>query len=166
MFGFRKKKKRQFSVFAPINGELTNLKDVKDPVFSQKMMGDGFAIMPAAEADVVCAPVAGRIASLPNTKHAVGIVTDDSDEILVHIGIDTVNLNGKGFTALVQQNDYVKQGQELIKLDRDAFTAENADLTTMVVFTKLSTDNQNWQMLKKYGDHVDIHDVLVKQKST
>ncbi|WEV38849.1 PTS glucose transporter subunit IIA [Lactobacillus sp. ESL0680] len=163
MFGFLKKKKPEFEVTAPIAGVVTDLSTVDDPVFSQKLMGDGFAIKLAADVDTVSAPVAGEIMSLPESKHAVGLVTPAGDEILIHIGIDTVNLNGAGFTALVKQGDSVKQGQELIKLDRQSLAANNVDLTTMVIFTKLAPANQDWTMTKDFGMQTASQDILVKQ---
>ncbi|MDF7669161.1 PTS glucose transporter subunit IIA [Lactobacillus sp. ESL0703] len=163
MFGFLKKKKPEFEVTAPIAGVVTDLSTVDDPVFSQKLMGDGFAIKLAADADTVSAPVAGEIVSLPESKHAIGLVTPAGDEILIHIGIDTVNLNGAGFTALIEQGDSVEQGQELIKLDRQKLAANNADLTTMVIFTKLAPANQNWTKTKDFGTQIASQDILVKQ---
>lgn len=163
MFGFLKKKNQKFVVTAPVTGVLTDLCEVNDPVFSQKIMGDGFAIALAKEADIVYSPVSAKVISLPDTKHAVGLVTAKGDEILVHIGIDTVNLKGQGFTALISQDDEVKQGQELIKLDRKVLAMKKVDLTTMVIFTKLIPEHQNLTFDKQYGDRVNVQEVIVKE---
>ena len=164
MFNFFKKKSTKFTVTAPISGTLTNLSNVKDPVFSQKMMGDGFAITLSATANVVFAPVAGKVVSLPESHHAVGIVTKDGDEILVHIGIDTVNLNGQGFTAVVEQDEEIEQGQEIVKLDRDFLKNREVDLTTMVIFTKLIPEHQDWKLIENYGDKVTNLDTIVEKQ--
>lgn len=163
MFNFFKNKKQVFTVSAPVNGLLTNLCDVDDPVFAQKLMGDGFAVALGESAKLICSPISAKVVSLPETKHALGLVSSEGDEILVHIGIDTVNLKGKGFTALVKENDTVKQGQPVIELDRELLANEHANLITMVIFTKLSSEHQNWNMVKSFGDQVTTQDVVVKQ---
>lgn len=163
VFNFFKKKTTKFTITAPVPGILTNLDEVKDPVFSQKMMGDGFAISLSSTATSIFAPVAGKIVSLPESHHAVGIVTKDGDEILVHIGIDTVNLNGQGFSALVRQDEKITQGQELVRLDREFLKNKEVDLTTMVIFTKLIPEHQGWKMTKNYGGNVTTLDIIVEK---
>ncbi|QFT87571.1 PTS system glucose-specific EIICBA component [Bacillus sp. THAF10] len=125
---------------APIKGEIKPLDDVPDQVFSGKMMGDGFAIEPSE--GLVVSPVDGKIVNLFPTKHAIGIESDEGHEILIHVGIDTVNLKGEGFEALVAQGDTVTRGQELLKFDMD-FIRENApSLITPIVFTNLKDDEK------------------------
>ncbi|WEV43462.1 PTS glucose transporter subunit IIA [Lactobacillus sp. ESL0684] len=163
MFNLFKKKTHEFTVTAPLTGKLINLTEVPDPVFSQKLMGDGFAIIPDSKTTKIYAPVSAKIVSLPESKHAVGLVTDDQDEVLLHIGIDTVNLKGQGFTALVNEGDSVTQGQAVIELDREVLESKQANLTTMVIFTKLSSDHQQWQLAEEYGSKVKSNDLLVTQ---
>ena len=163
VFNFFKKKTTKFIVTAPVPGILTNLNEVKDPVFSQKMMGDGFAISLSSTATSVFAPVAGKIVSLPESHHAVGIVTQDRDEVLIHIGIDTVDLNGQGFSAIVEQNEKIMQGQELVRLDREFLKSKEVDLTTMVIFTKLIPEHQGWKMTKNFGDKVINSEIIVEK---
>ncbi|KAB7663396.1 glucose-specific PTS transporter subunit IIBC [Bacillus sp. B1-b2] len=124
------------SIIAPIKGELVPITDVPDAVFAGKMMGDGFAIIPSE--GTVVSPVDGKIVNLFPTKHAIGIKADNGREILIHFGIDTVKLKGEGFETLVSENDEVKQGQPLLKVNLD-YIKENATSTiTPIVFTNLS----------------------------
>lgn len=121
---------------APISGELLPITEVPDPVFSGKMMGDGFAIKP--NDGTVVSPVNGKIINVFPTKHAIGITADDGREILIHFGIDTVKLNGEGFEAFVAEGDSVKAGQTLLKVDLD-YIANNATSTiTPIIFTNLA----------------------------
>lgn len=121
---------------APISGELLPITEVPDPVFSGKMMGDGFAIKP--NDGTVVSPVNGKIINVFPTKHAIGITADDGREILIHFGIDTVKLNGEGFEAFVAEGDNVKAGQILLKVDLD-YIANNATSTiTPIIFTNLA----------------------------
>lgn len=127
-------KKRMVNVVSPVNGEVKSLKDVNDPVFSGGYMGEGCAVAPTHECTSVCAPVAGKIIVLPESKHAFGIQTNKGIEILVHIGIDTVKLNGEGFHAHKQIGDEVKAGDEVISMDKELYH-KDIDLTIMVVST-------------------------------
>lgn len=121
---------------SPLTGNLKPITEVPDAVFSGKMMGDGFAIEPTE--GTVVSPVNGKIVNLFPTKHAIGIVSDSGREILIHFGIDTVNLKGEGFEALVGENDTVVAGQPLLKVDLE-FIKNNATSTiTPVVFTNLA----------------------------
>jgi glucose PTS system EIICBA or EIICB component len=120
---------------SPIKGEIKPITEVPDAVFSGKMMGDGFAIVPAE--GTVVSPVDGKIVNMFPTKHAIGILSDSGREILIHVGIDTVNLKGQGFEALVAENDRVEAGQPLLKVDLD-YIGENAtSIITPIVFTNL-----------------------------
>jgi glucose PTS system EIICBA or EIICB component len=126
---------KEDSFIAPLKGEIKPITEVPDAVFSGKMMGDGFAIVPAE--GTVVSPVDGKIVNMFPTKHAIGILSDSGREILIHVGIDTVNLKGQGFEALVAENDRVEAGQPLLKVDLD-YIGENATSTiTPIVFTNL-----------------------------
>lgn len=136
MFSFLKKKHVEM-VAAPISGELITLDKVQDDVFSTKMMGDGFAIVPSEDADTVIAPIEGKIVTIPETKHAVGLQSKDGNiEVLLHIGLDTVNQQGQGFTAMVKAGETVGIGQPLIHFDTELLRNAGYDMTTMVIFTK------------------------------
>jgi glucose-specific phosphotransferase system IIA component len=131
VFGFGKKK---ITVAAPVTGSLIDITDVKDEVFSSKMMGDGFAVEP--DGDTVVAPCDGKIVLLANTLHAVAL-EQDGVQLLIHIGLDTVELGGKGFTPFIKNGDSVKKGDALIQFDREYLTAQQKPLTTMVVITNM-----------------------------
>jgi glucose PTS system EIICBA or EIICB component len=121
---------------APLKGELKPITEVPDQVFAGKMMGDGFAIVPVE--GTIVSPVSGKIVNLFPTKHAIGILSDTGREILIHVGIDTVNLKGQGFETLVSENDIVDQGQPLLKVDLDYIKEHATSTITPVVFTNLA----------------------------
>lgn len=116
-----------------VEGELVKLEDVNDPVFSSKSMGDGIAVIPSK--GIVTAPEDGTIEVAFPTGHAIGMKFNDNTEILIHIGINTVEMNGEGFELLVKQGDRVKKGQELIKFDIEAIKRKGYDTTTMIIVT-------------------------------
>ncbi|WP_417897641.1 glucose-specific PTS transporter subunit IIBC [Bacillus haimaensis] len=123
-------------IVIPMSGKLLPISEVPDKVFSQKMMGDGFAIEPTE--GTVVSPVAGTIINLFPTKHAIGIETADGREVLVHVGIDTVNLKGRGFESLIEQGDKVEQGQPLLKVDLNIIKSEATSTITPIIFTNLA----------------------------
>ncbi|SET21855.1 glucose-specific PTS transporter subunit IIBC [Anaerobranca gottschalkii] len=121
---------------SPMEGKLIDLSEVPDQVFSKKIMGDGFAIEPQ-KGDVV-SPVDGKVVSLFPTNHAIGILGKDGLEILIHVGIDTVELKGEGFQALVKEGDEIKAGQPLLKVDLEKVKKEGKAIVTPVIFTNLT----------------------------
>ena len=120
-------------VYSVADGQVVELEQVKDPVFSQKMMGDGFAVEP--ENGNIVSPVSGTVSSVFPTKHALGIVTEAGLEVLVHIGLDTVSLEGKPFTVHVAEGQKVAAGDLLVTADLDAIRAAGRETSTIVVFT-------------------------------
>lgn len=144
MFNFFKKSKSKGNeVKAPIKGNLIPLSEVSDDVFSQKMLGDGFAVKPTGQE--VVAPVSGTITTLFPTKHAIGIKTDEGLEVLIHLGIDTVELKGEPFKLFVEQGDSVKAGNKLAEMDIADVADHGLDNTVMVVYT-------NMDLLKEVKD--------------
>ncbi len=119
----------------PIKGEVIKIDEIPDPVFAGKMMGDGFGIMPAE--GKVYSPVDGEVSSIFPTGHAVGLKVGEDIEILIHFGLDTVNLKGEGFTAHVKQGDVVKAGDLLIEVDLDTVKGKVPSVATPIVFPKL-----------------------------
>ncbi|MGN7297774.1 glucose-specific PTS transporter subunit IIBC [Ferdinandcohnia sp. SAFN-114] len=133
---------------SPIKGEIKPITEVPDAVFSGKMMGDGFAIVPSE--GVIVSPVDGKVINLFPTKHAIGILSDSGREILIHVGIDTVNLKGQGFETFVSENDKVEKGQQLLKVDLDFIKKNATSIITPIVFTNLAEGEEI--VLKKQGN--------------
>jgi PTS system beta-glucosides-specific IIC component len=134
MFGLKKGKK--IMITSPIEGEVLPLAKVKDPVFRDKIIGDGVAILPSKGR--VVAPVDGTVAMLFDTKHAISIKTEDGVELLIHIGLDTVNLRGQFFTAHVSTGDTVKVGDLLVEFDMTGIREAGYELITPVVICNMT----------------------------
>ena len=123
-------------IVAPLAGTVMPLNEVEDPVFSTGVVGQGAGISPAdGETIVVTAPAAGTLAVAPASGHAYGITLDNGVEVLIHVGLDTVNLEGKGFDVKVKQGDQVTAGQELVRVDRKTIEDAGYSLTTPVLIT-------------------------------
>jgi glucose-specific phosphotransferase system IIA component len=120
---------------SPARGKRIDLKDVPDALFANKMIGDGFAVYP--ESKEICSPVDGKIVHIFDTNHAVGLKTDDGLEVLVHIGIDTVKLKGKGFKRIASIGQKVKAGDILIECDLEYIKENAKSLITPVVITNM-----------------------------
>lgn len=134
MFNFFKKKKG-LEVQAVADGEIMPITDVKDDVFSTKMLGDGYAIKP--NDGKIFSPVAGTISTLFPTKHAIGVKTEDGLEILIHLGLDTVELQGAPFEVMIKQGDDVEAGQQLATMDLKQITDSGRDDSAIVVYTNM-----------------------------
>lgn len=156
----RKKKETTLTVTAPISGILTSLEDVSDPVFAQEMLGNGFAIVPHENCNTIYAPVTGRISSLPETRQAIIIETPEKTKVLVHIGIDTIDLLGSGFYAFIRENRQVKQGDKLLCFSKQLMQQKGLDSTVMVIFT----EGDNPALLKDYGHPVKAGQVLAESQ--
>lgn len=133
MFGFGKKTTNDNQIYAPITGEVVKLETVSDPVFAQKMMGDGFGVIPNTSEVTVNAPVAGEI--ILAQGHAVGIKCHDGLEILIHLGIDTVSLNGEPFELKIKPGKLVRGGDPLVDVDWHKIKTANLDNTILVLVT-------------------------------
>lgn len=131
MFNIFKKKNTLNTLAAPITGQLTGIENVSDEVFSTKVMGDGFAVKPSS--DTVVSPVAGEVTNVFPTKHAISITTDNGLEVLLHLGIDTVELQGKPFEMIVSEGQRVQVGDELVKMNRAEIAENNKDDIVMLV---------------------------------
>lgn len=121
------------TVYAPMTGKVKDLSEVEDEVFSSGMLGNGIAIEPTN--GQVNSPVDGIVTTVFPTKHAIGVTSDDGVEILIHIGIDTVELNGEGFESFVKQNERVKKGDLLIRVNLDKIKAAGLSMITPIVVT-------------------------------
>lgn len=116
-------------VYSPVNGECVSLSDVRDPVFSSRMLGDGVALV--YEGDTIYSPCYGTVTMIATTKHAIGIAMANGAEILIHIGLETVTMGGRGFDTLVRVDQKIKPGQKLVVIERDLL--HEFDLTTPLV---------------------------------
>ena len=130
---FNKKQKTDLILVAPATGTAIDLSKVPDPVFAQKMAGDGIAI--DLTGDTIVAPADGTLALVFKTKHAFAMTLDNGIELLVHIGIDTVSLNGEGFEQLASEGAVVKAGTPIIKINRDFILEKGFSLITPVLIT-------------------------------
>lgn len=120
-------------VYSPVNGKVIALESLDDGMFSEKILGDGIAIVPS-DGNFI-APVSGTLESAFPTGHAYGIKTDSGLEVLIHIGLDTVSLNGKGFRPQVQQGEKVKAGDKLAEVDLDVIKEAGYPTETMIIVT-------------------------------
>lgn len=117
----------------PVKGTIKDITNCSDEVFAQKTLGDGFLVIPSDS--TIVAPCDGVVLSIFPTKHAIGFKTNDNTEILIHIGIDTVELEGNGFNQLVENNTHVYAGQPLIQIDRDLIKNSGYSDEVIVIFT-------------------------------
>lgn len=140
---FKKKKKNVLSLLAPINGTCISLSEVPDEVFSSKMMGDGVAIKPTS--NKLFAPTDGKVTFIAETKHAIGFVTTDGQELLIHVGLDTVSLNGEGFSLSVDVNQEVRAGKQLLSFNQTFIEDNQLNLITPIIL--LENKNLNLEQL-------------------
>ncbi len=153
----RKGDYQEIEVFSPLKGKIISLEKVNDEAFATKTLGDGIAIIPTV--GEVYAPFDGKIATLFPTKHAIGFVSEDGCEVLVHIGFDTVNLNGKYFNSLIVQNEHVVKGQKVLEFDLEKLKEEGYSVETPVVIT--NGDSYTIIDSKKDGQ-IDENDCVIK----
>ncbi|WP_338972523.1 PTS glucose transporter subunit IIA [Spiroplasma endosymbiont of Panorpa germanica] len=140
-------KNKEVQIFAPCDGEIIGLEKVEDEVFSEKMLGDGFAIEPA-NGDFV-APMEGKLVTVFPSGHAYGIKHKSGLEALLHIGLDTVSLDGEGFDIKVKQGESVKVGTPLVMVDLEGIRSKVPSLKTPLVFTQDSLEGKNIEVLAK-----------------
>ncbi|MCM8709649.1 PTS glucose transporter subunit IIA [Clostridium sp. SYSU_GA19001] len=129
--------RKNYKLVAPVDGKVIDLTEVPDPVFAGKLVGDGIAI--DSTGDIIVAPADGKLSVIFGTNHGFGIVLNNDAEVLVHIGLDTVALEGKGFERLVREGANVKAGDAVIKINREYIISEGYSLITLVLFTNLET---------------------------
>ncbi len=122
-------------IVAPADGNMFSIENVSDPMFAQKLLGDGVAFKYEGDSVVVCAPASGSLSALFPTGHAFGVTTPEGVELLVHIGIDTVSANGEGFKILGKnQGDKVNAGDPVVEVDLKTLS-EKFDMSTMLIIT-------------------------------
>jgi len=120
-------------IYAPVNGQMVALSEVPDNIFASGMMGNGFAF--TFDSEIVISPCYGEIVLIAKTKHAIGIKMENGAEILLHIGLDTVMLNGVGFESLVKMGQKVKPGTKLIKVDQETMRINKINMISMLIVT-------------------------------
>ncbi|MGF7087665.1 PTS system glucose-specific IIA component [Kroppenstedtia sanguinis] len=134
------KKEKTLLLAAPLKGKVISLNQVPDPIFSEKMMGDGIAMEPAE--GILCSPVDGEVVQIFHTKHAVSLRTVEGLEVLLHIGLETVSMEGKGFTAEVKEGEQVKTGQPLIRFSLETVQEQaKSTVTPMVILNMDRVDH-------------------------
>ncbi|MEA2048369.1 MAG: glucose PTS transporter subunit IIA [Campylobacterota bacterium] len=134
MFGFLKRKVRD--VFSPVDGKIVALESVPDEVFSQKMVGDGVAVIPVTS--LFTAPIDGVVSKIFSTNHAYSIKSPKDLEVMVHIGLETVALKGEGFTRVAKEGDEVKAGDVIIEADLDYIGKHAKDIITPIIISQES----------------------------
>lgn len=141
-------------VYSPTNGKIMELSNVNDEVFAQRILGDGIAISPNEKEKSVVSPVNGKIKLVHEGKHAFGICTEFGTELLVHIGIETVQLKGKPFKTKVKEGDIVKKGDLLTLVDWNHIKREGCDTEIMIIVlnSSIKTNKKNGYILK--GDPI------------
>ncbi|GAB6890747.1 PTS glucose transporter subunit IIA [Geobacillus sp. FSL K6-0789] len=150
---------RVVEIHSPLDGEAIPLEEVPDPVFAQKMMGDVLAIIP--KNGKVVSPINGKVVQIFPTKHAVGLVSEEGLEILIHIGLETVELNGKGFEVAVSAGETVKVGDPLLNVDLDYLEQKHKEIVTPIVITNMLDKAGELEYIAK-NNVVTRGDVIMK----
>lgn len=138
------KNQKEIQVYAPVNGKICDISKVKDPMFAEKMLGDGCAIL--AEDGLIGSPCDGVVTMIANTSHAFGITTKQGIELLVHVGLDTVNLQGKGFQCLAKVKQKVKANDPILKVDMSYMKEQGMDMTIPIIVI----NPNGYQLEKKF----------------
>ncbi len=156
------KRNHGHQLLSPMEGVIVPIEEVNDATFSKKLLGDGIAILPTV--GKVYSPVDGKIQVMFKTGHAIGILSDKGDEILIHVGIDTVKLEGNGFTPEIKDGDQVKAGDLLLKFDIEYIMSQGYDVTTPIVVTNLSSTNKKVTSLLKENESVEKLQPMIEMK--
>lgn len=157
MLGFFKGKSKGNIIYSPCNGKVVPLSEVSDPTFAEKILGDGFAVIPSE--GKIYAPADGEVTMVFDTLHAITITSTQGTELLIHIGLDTVTLKGEPFTAHVVAGDKVKKGDLLMDVDLDKIKAAGLEIITPVLIC--NTDEYAKIDLQKEGN-VSLDDAVLK----
>jgi PTS system glucose-specific IIA component len=135
LFGSKDNKGAEVEIYAPLSGEIVNIEDVPDVVFSEKIVGDGIAIRPTG--NKIVAPIDGVIGKIFETNHAFSMESREGVELFVHFGIDTVELKGEGFTRIAEEGQEVKKGDVIIEFDLPLLEAKAKSVLTPVVISNM-----------------------------
>lgn len=150
-------KEKEIKIFAPVKGKIIPIEEVPDDVFSQKILGNGIAIKPSE--GKIYSPIDGEVVAIADSLHAYGIKAENGLEILVHFGLETVKLNGEGFSPCIKIGDKVKKGDLLSKVDLKFLEKNEISTITPVV---ISGGSENKNLKFNYGDAQEIKDVIIQ----
>lgn len=159
LFGSKEKKAVEVEIYAPLSGEIVNIEDVPDVVFSEKIVGDGIAIRPTGSKLV--APVDGVIGKIFETNHAFSMESKEGVELFVHFGIDTVELKGEGFTRVAAEGQSVKRGDTVIEFDLALLESKAKSVLTPVVISNM---DEIASIEKKSGEAIAAETVVLTLK--
>ena len=154
MFGFFKRKPRE--IYAPSEGKIVDITEVNDEVFSTKMVGDGVALQPINGR--FCSPIAGVVSKIFATNHAFSIKGEKDIEVMVHIGLDTVQLQGEGFERLIEEGMQVEAGTPIIDADLDYLATHAKSTITPIIIS----DTSNYKRIEKYLRIVKQGDTIME----
>lgn len=151
------------NILSPIKGKIIPIEEVNDATFAKKIIGDGIAIIP--EEGKVYSPVDGTIQVMFKTGHAIGLLSDNGDEILIHVGLDTVKLDGEGFSPKVKDGDHVNAGDLLLEFDLSFLKNQGYDITTPIVITNMDTTNRNINNIISTNTNIDKLQPIIELKN-
>lgn len=154
MFSFFTKKKDN-KLYSPVDGKTIAIENVKDETFAKKILGDGIAF--EINNDIVCSPCDGKLELITETSHAFIVRNENGAQVMVHIGLNTVALNGQGFTRVCSEGQKIKKGDSIIQLDRHFMEKNDIDLTTMLIITE---DNGLVPKFLQQGESVIVGDTV------
>lgn len=159
LFGSKSNKTVEVEIYAPLSGDIVNIEDVPDVVFSEKIVGDGIAIRPTG--NKLVAPVDGVVGKIFETNHAFSMESTDGVELFVHFGIDTVELKGEGFRRVAEEGQTVKRGDTIIELDLELLETKAKSVLTPVVISNMDEVSH---IEKKTGEVVAGESVVLVVK--
>lgn len=159
LFGSKENKAVDVPIYAPLSGEIVNIEDVPDVVFSEKIVGDGIAIRPTG--NKIVAPVDGVIGKIFETNHAFSMESKEGVELFVHFGIDTVELKGEGFTRVAQEGQTVKRGDTIIEFDLALLESKAKSVLTPIVISNMDEISN---IDKKVGEVIAGESVVLSLK--
>ncbi len=149
------KNKNEIEMYAYVKGTTKNIEDVDDEMFAQELIGKGIAIIP--NEGTIVAPSDGKILMVFPTKHALGLQLDNGIEVLIHIGVDTVKMKGEGFTAYVEEGQFVKRGEKLVEVNFDLVKERGYQIDVLLVVTSAKdTYSMKYPVFDKKVDHRDM----------
>ncbi len=159
LFGSKRPEAKDVQIYAPLTGEIVNLEDVPDVVFSEKIVGDGVAIRPTG--NTLVAPVNGTIGKIFETNHAFSIESEEGVELFVHFGVDTVELKGEGFERIASEGQKVKVGTPIVKFNLEVLESKAKSVLTPVVISNMDEISH---LEKKSGNVIQGETVILTLK--